>query len=64
MNRKKKINQTLKMKLKKKNAKLHNSNKPKYISKAVRAEMAAAELKEQEQNVSANEASQVEADPN
>jgi len=49
MNRKKKINQTLKKKLKKMNAKLQTSNKPKYVSKAVRAEMAAQELKEQEQ---------------
>lgn len=54
MNRKKKINQTLKMKLKKKNAKLHTSNKPKYISKAVRAEMAAAELKAQAQETADN----------
>lgn len=40
MNRKKKINNTLKAKLKKKNAKLHRSNKPKYISKAERAKLA------------------------
>lgn len=39
MNRKKKINETLKKKLKKKNAKLHHSNKPRYISKAERAKM-------------------------
>ncbi|MFB2803501.1 DUF2986 domain-containing protein [Shewanella seohaensis] len=37
MNRKKKINQTLKQKAKKANAKLHSSNKPKYVSKAERA---------------------------
>lgn len=37
MNRKKKINQTLKQKAKKANAKLHTSNKPKYIAKAERA---------------------------
>ncbi|MGB1262561.1 MAG: DUF2986 domain-containing protein [Cognaticolwellia sp.] len=43
MNRKKKINQTLKAKLKKKNAKLQTSNKPKYISKAERAAIAAKE---------------------
>ncbi|EKO3424650.1 DUF2986 domain-containing protein [Vibrio fluvialis] len=47
MNRKKRINQILKTKLKKQNAKLHNSNKPRYISKAERAkieaEQAAAE---------------------
>ena len=39
MNRKKKINETLKKKQKKANAKLHKSNKPKYISKAERAKM-------------------------
>ena len=39
MNRKKKINQALKKKLKQKNAKLHKSNKPKYVSKAQRAAM-------------------------
>ena len=37
MNRKKKINETLKKKAKKKNARLHRSNKPRYISKAERA---------------------------
>jgi len=60
MNRKKKINQTLKSKLKKMNAKLQKSNKPKYISKAVRAEMAATELKEQDEanvDVDSSEAS-------
>lgn len=51
MNRKKKINQTLKAKQKKANAKLHKSNKPKYISKADRAALA-----EQEgENSSSNE---------
>ncbi|MEW6982849.1 DUF2986 domain-containing protein [Colwelliaceae bacterium 6471] len=39
MNRKKKINDILKKKVKKANAKLHNSNKPKYISKAERAKL-------------------------
>ena len=39
MNRRKKINDTLKAKAKKKNAKLHKSNKPKYISKAERAKL-------------------------
>jgi len=39
MNRKKKINQTLKSKLKKANAKLQKSNKPKYVSKSVRAQL-------------------------
>ena len=37
MNRKKKINQILKAKHKKKNAKLHKTNKPRYVSKAERA---------------------------
>ncbi|WP_371185948.1 DUF2986 domain-containing protein [Thalassotalea maritima] len=41
MNRKKKIKSTLLAKQKKANAKLHKSNKPKYISKAERAKMAA-----------------------
>lgn len=39
MNRKKKINETLKKKAKKANAKLHRSNKPKYICKAERIVM-------------------------
>ncbi|MGR5236023.1 DUF2986 domain-containing protein [Vibrio alfacsensis] len=43
MNRKKKINQIYKSKLKKQNAKLHKSNKPRYISKAERAKMEAEE---------------------
>ncbi|WP_163931159.1 DUF2986 domain-containing protein [Paraferrimonas sp. SM1919] len=43
MNRKKKVISTLKKKLKKQNAKLNTSNKPKYISKAERAAMAATE---------------------
>lgn len=43
MNRKKKINETLKKKQKKANAKLHTSNKPRYISKAERAKLALAE---------------------
>ncbi|MDV6250110.1 DUF2986 domain-containing protein [Vibrio sp. EA2] len=43
MNRKKKINQILKSKQKKQNAKLHKSNKPRYISKAERAKMEAEE---------------------
>ncbi|NTS78252.1 DUF2986 domain-containing protein [Catenovulum sp. SM1970] len=37
MNRKKKIYTKLKAKQKKANAKMHKSNKPKYISKAERA---------------------------
>ena len=44
MNRKKKINETLKKKQKKANAKLHKSNKPKYISKAERAKMDAEKV--------------------
>lgn len=43
MNRKKKINNTLKKKQKKANAKLHKSNKPRYISKAERANLAQEE---------------------
>ncbi|ELP5727648.1 DUF2986 domain-containing protein [Vibrio vulnificus] len=43
MNRKKKINQILKSKQKKQNAKLHKSNKPRYISKAERAKLEAAD---------------------
>jgi hypothetical protein len=50
MNRKKKINSILKKKLKKANAKLHTSNKPKYVSKAERAK-----LEEQEQVMLQNE---------
>ena len=41
MNRKKKINETLKKRMKKANAKLHKSNKPRYISKAERAKLEA-----------------------
>jgi dolichyl-phosphate-mannose--protein O-mannosyl transferase len=41
MNRKKKINQSLKKRVKKTNAKLHTSNKPKYVSKAERAKISA-----------------------
>ena len=41
MNRKKKINETLKKRAKKANAKLQHSNKPKYVSKAERAKLAA-----------------------
>ncbi|MGF1869847.1 DUF2986 domain-containing protein [Photobacterium indicum] len=39
MNRKKKVNQILKKRLKQANAKLQTSNKPRYISKADRAKM-------------------------
>ncbi|WP_286266777.1 DUF2986 domain-containing protein [Thalassotalea atypica] len=51
MNRKKKINETLKAKQKKANAKLHRKNKPRYISKAERAKIAAQE-NQQEANKS------------
>lgn len=44
MNRKKKMNQALNSKLKKANAKLHTSNKPKYISKAERAKLEIEEI--------------------
>lgn len=40
MNRKKKVKSTLKAKIKKANAKLHKSNKPRYISKAQREKLA------------------------
>ena len=50
MNRKKKINQILKAKQKKMNAKLHKSNKPRYISKAERAKMENEEQQPQEQS--------------
>lgn len=43
MNRKKKINETLKKKQKKANAKLQKSNKPRYISKAERIMLEQAE---------------------
>lgn len=49
MNRKKKMNSILKKKVKKMNAKLHTSNKPKYVSKADRAKLAEEEA-EQEQD--------------
>ncbi|GAA0791203.1 MULTISPECIES: DUF2986 domain-containing protein [Pseudomonadati] len=44
MNRKKKINQTLKAKAKKANKKLLTGNKPQYISKAERALLAGTEV--------------------
>ncbi|MBD0787140.1 DUF2986 domain-containing protein [Vibrio sp. Y2-5] len=43
MNRKKKINQILKKKIKQQNSKLHKSNKPRYVSKAERAKLEAEE---------------------
>lgn len=51
MNRKKKINEILKKKQKKKNSKLHKSNKPKYISKADRAKMEAEQASIEESGV-------------
>ena len=48
MNRKKKINDILKKKQKKANAKLHKSNKPRYISKAERAKMEEEEKAQQD----------------
>jgi len=48
MNRKKKMNDTFEKKLKKHNAKLRVSNKPKYISKAEREKIALAESPVQE----------------
>lgn len=50
MNRKKKINETLKKRAKKANAKLQKSNKPRYISKAERAKMEQAEKEQNEKN--------------
>ncbi|WP_137224624.1 DUF2986 domain-containing protein [Shewanella sp. MEBiC00475] len=44
MNRKKKINQTLKAKAKKANAKLHAANKSPYIAKAEREKLVQAAL--------------------
>ncbi|MCW3172324.1 DUF2986 domain-containing protein [Shewanella subflava] len=46
MNRKKKINQTLKAKAKKANKKLLTGNKPQYISKAERALLEAAAVED------------------
>lgn len=47
MNRKKKLNDAYNKKLKKQNAKLRVTNKPKYISKAEREDIALAENKTQ-----------------
>ncbi|MCW8327737.1 DUF2986 domain-containing protein [Photobacterium sp. SDRW27] len=55
MNRKKKINEALKKRKKRTNAKLHRSNKPRYISKAERAKMEAEA--EQNQQATAQEES-------
>ena len=53
MNRKKKINQVLKSKVKKMNVKLQKSNKPKYVSKAERERIALEEAAQQNLNVEA-----------
>lgn len=55
MNRKKKINETLKRKAKKANQKLHKSNKPRYISKAERALLEQQEQQEQQNTQSVSE---------
>lgn len=47
MNRKKKMNNILKKKVKKMNSKLHTSNKPKYVSKADRAKLEEESAQEQ-----------------
>tara|TARA_B110000881_G_C18522187_1_gene488298 strand:+ start:225 stop:398 length:174 start_codon:yes stop_codon:yes gene_type:complete len=49
MNRKKKMNNNLKARVKKMNAKANPSHKPKYVSKAERAKIALAEEAEQNQ---------------
>ncbi|GGP99026.1 DUF2986 domain-containing protein [Shewanella ulleungensis] len=51
MNRKKKINQTLKAKSKKANAKLHAANKNPYIAKAERERLAQQALLSADTNV-------------
>jgi len=48
MNRKKKLNDALNKKLKKMNAKLRVTNKPKYISKAERESIAVTENRSQD----------------
>jgi len=50
MNRKKKIKQTLLKKAKKANAKLQNSNKPRYISKAEREAMVVEAQNDNDEN--------------
>lgn len=50
MNRKKKINQTLKAKAKKANAKLHGTNKQPYVAKAERERLAQQALLATETN--------------
>ncbi|MCF2826316.1 DUF2986 domain-containing protein [Pseudoalteromonas sp. L23] len=55
MNRKKKIYETLKKKDKRANAKLHKSNKPRYISKAEREKIAAQQQESEELDSENNE---------
>ena len=57
MNRKKKIYDIFNTKVKKAKARMNPSNKPKYISKAKRAEMALEEQKAQQDQGSSAEAS-------
>lgn len=52
MNRKKKINQTLKAKAKKANAKLHAANKTPYVAKAERERLAQQALLASEPHLS------------
>ncbi|GAA5140865.1 DUF2986 domain-containing protein [Thalassotalea piscium] len=55
MNRKKKINETLKKRAKKANAKLQQSNKPKYVNKAERARLESlSQFESTEQNTDIN----------
>jgi len=54
MNRKRKINAILNKKLKKMNSKLQHNNKPRYISKAERAEIEAAQANGEEQSKETN----------
>jgi hypothetical protein len=49
MNRKKKMNDILKKKVKKANLKLQTSNKPKYVSKAERARLEEEENKKDQE---------------
>ncbi|MDO6685211.1 MULTISPECIES: DUF2986 domain-containing protein [unclassified Agarivorans] len=57
MNRKKKINDTLKKRAKKANAKNQKTNKPRYISKAERAAM-----EEQQTNETTNDSAEAPAE--
>lgn len=61
MNRKKKINQILKKKQKQHNAKLHTSNKPRYISKAERAKMEAEQAANENAETSTEDNTQQES---